>query len=218
VNVGDVTNRRRNAVERAQRHAPFLREAMIARHDIVERFLMDGPQLAAEQALSTGAEDVEAELRRRRRGLSLAVALGDLSGELPLEQVTAFLSDFADSAIDRAIAAAIAEQFPGEDSRGFAAIALGKLGSGELNFSSDVDLILLFDPATLPRRQRDEQRTKSDTPHQPSANTRTVKRKDAKRKETRHRRAFQEKRRGAVAPVGKDFALILSTKKGTFQH
>ncbi len=156
MNVGDVTNRRRKAIQRAELHAPFLREAMLARPDIVERFLGDGPQLAAEQALSSGADSVEAELRQRRRALSLAVALGDLSGELPLEQVTGFLSNFADSAIDRAIAAAIAEQFPGEESRGFAAIALGKLGSGELNFSSDVDLILLFDPATLPRRERDE--------------------------------------------------------------
>ena len=35
-------------------------------------------------------------------------------------------------------------------------LALGKLGSRELNYSSDVDLVLLFDPETLPRRPRDE--------------------------------------------------------------
>ena len=33
---------------------------------------------------------------------------------------------------------------------------MGKLGSHELNYSSDVDLLLLFDPETLPRRPRDE--------------------------------------------------------------
>jgi glutamate-ammonia-ligase adenylyltransferase len=33
---------------------------------------------------------------------------------------------------------------------------MGKLGSRELNYSSDVDLLLLFDPATLPRRDRDD--------------------------------------------------------------
>src|SRR4028118_1472463 len=38
---------------------------------------------------------------------------------------------------------------------GLAVLALGKLGSRELNYSSDVDLILLFDPDTLPRRSRD---------------------------------------------------------------
>ena len=129
---------------------------MASRPDIVEAFRDDGPETAARQALQSGAETVGAELRRRRRALSLAVALGDLAGELPLERVTALLSDFADAAIDRAIQAAIAELFPDEQAEGLAVIALGKLGSRELNFSSDVDLVLLFDPATVPRRNRDE--------------------------------------------------------------
>jgi glutamate-ammonia-ligase adenylyltransferase len=145
-----------DAIDRAGKHAPFLREAMAARPDIVESFLGSGPEAAAAQALQSGAETVDAELRRRRRAVSLAVALGDLSGELPLERVTALLSGFADAAIERAIEAAMAELFPGEEPAGLSVIALGKLGSGELNFSSDVDLVLLFDPATLPRRPRDE--------------------------------------------------------------
>lgn len=102
------------------------------------------------------AEDVGAELRRRRHGLALAVALGDLAGEMRLEDVTALLSDFADSAIDRALAEAVAERMPDADPAGIAAIAVGKLGSRELNFSSDVDLILLFDPEILPRRERED--------------------------------------------------------------
>lgn len=129
---------------------------MEARPDIVETFIADGPGKAAAQALQSGAGTVEAELRRRRRSLSLAVALGDLAGELSLEQVTQFLSDFADIAIDRAIDSAMAELLPDQQARGLTAIALGKLGSRELNFSSDVDLIFLFDPLTLPRRLRDE--------------------------------------------------------------
>ena len=48
------------------------------------------------------------------------------------------------------------ERMPDEEPRGLAILALGKLGSRELNYSSDVDLILLFDPATLPKRPRDE--------------------------------------------------------------
>ena len=147
---------RLDAIERARNHAPFLREAMASRPDIVESFLAGGSETAAAQALQSGAETVDGELRRRRRALSLAVALGDLSGELSLEQVTTLLSDFADAAIDRAIEAAMAELFPEEQARGLAVIALGKLGSRELNFSSDVDLVLLFEPRTLPRRSRDE--------------------------------------------------------------
>jgi glutamate-ammonia-ligase adenylyltransferase len=48
------------------------------------------------------------------------------------------------------------ERVPDEEPRGLAVLALGKLGSRELNYSSDVDLILLFDPATMPKRPRDE--------------------------------------------------------------
>jgi len=99
---------------------------------------------------------LERALRRRRHGLALAVALGDLAGELPLERVTALLSDFADAAIDEAVAAAIAERVPDAAPSGFAVIAMGKLGSHELNYSSDVDLLLLFDPESLPRRPRDD--------------------------------------------------------------
>ncbi len=151
-----AANLRSGALNRALAHAPFLREAAEARPDIVESFLVEGPQFAAEQALQSGGEGVGAELRRRRRALALAVALGDLAGEFRLEQVTAWLSNFADAAISRAIEAAIAELYPGEQPKGLCAIAMGKLGSRELNFSSDVDLLLLFDPETLPRRQRDE--------------------------------------------------------------
>ena len=102
------------------------------------------------------AEDVEVELRRQRLGLALAVALGDLSGDLSFEQATRALSDFADAAIERALSAALSERVPGAELRGITVIALGKLGSHELNYSSDVDLLLLFDPETMPRRERDD--------------------------------------------------------------
>jgi len=102
------------------------------------------------------ANDVEAELRRQRLGLALAVALGDLSGELSFEDATRELSDFADASIERALSAALGERVLNAELRGITVIALGKLGSRELNYSSDVDLLLLFDPATMPRRERDD--------------------------------------------------------------
>jgi glutamate-ammonia-ligase adenylyltransferase len=156
VNLAEPKGDRPSAVERAERHSPFLREAMAARPDITEAFVERGARAAASEALATKAEGDESELRCQRQALALAVALGDLSGEMSLEQVTTLLSDFADRSINRAVEAAIAERTPGEEPCGLAVIALGKLGSRELNFSSDVDLILLFDPETLPRRQRDE--------------------------------------------------------------
>jgi glutamate-ammonia-ligase adenylyltransferase len=94
-------------------------------------------------------------LRLERRRLALLVALGDLSGRFDLTRVTRLLSDFADDALDRAIRAAIRERTPDAEPLGFAAIALGKLGSRELNYSSDIDPILIFDPGTLPCKPRE---------------------------------------------------------------
>jgi glutamate-ammonia-ligase adenylyltransferase len=148
---------RENAVARAHDHSPFLRESLLLHPHIADAFLANGAIAAAELALAAAADlPIDGRLRRRRHGLALAVALGDLAGELPFEQVTALLSDFADQAIDEAVAAAVAERVPDSAPAGFAVIALGKLGSHELNYSSDVDLMLLCDPATLPRRPRDD--------------------------------------------------------------
>ena len=94
-------------------------------------------------------------LRVERRRLALRVAIGDLAGRDDLTGVTRTLSDFADRALDTAIRTAIAERTPDAEPRGFTAIALGKQGSRELNYSSDIDPILLFDPATLPCRPRE---------------------------------------------------------------
>ena len=129
---------------------------MLALPKVGDAFLRDGAQAAIDVALSGSADVVEDELRRQRYGLAVAVALGDLAGELPLEAVTRLLSDFADVAIDRGIRQAIQERVPEAEPQGFAVVAMGKLGSHELNYSSDVDLLLLFDPDTLPRRAKDD--------------------------------------------------------------
>jgi glutamate-ammonia-ligase adenylyltransferase len=155
------TDGRRGALARAGRHSPFLREAIEARPELADIFVAEGGRAAVAAALKPGDGPLEAELRRTRLGLALAIALGDLSGELSLEEVTRFLSDFADQAIERALVTAMGERIAPEwtgdpEPAGMAVIALGKLGSGELNYSSDVDLMLLFDPGSLPRRERDD--------------------------------------------------------------
>ncbi|HUE79265.1 MAG TPA: bifunctional [glutamine synthetase] adenylyltransferase/[glutamine synthetase]-adenylyl-L-tyrosine phosphorylase [Sphingomicrobium sp.] len=150
------TGAREAALDRARRFSPFLREALDARPDLAALFIERGSRAAVEAALATDDAPVEVGLRRARLGLALTIALGDLSGELELEEVTRLLSGFADDAIGRALAAAVAERVAGAEPAGMAVIALGKLGSCELNYSSDVDLLLLFDPQLLPRRERDD--------------------------------------------------------------
>ena len=151
-----MTSAREGAVRRAEAHSPFLRDSLRAHPEIRDCFVKCGAGAALALSVAGDGESLDVRLRRQRAKLALAVALGDLAGELSLEQVTAALSDFADRAIDEAVAAAITERASDAMPQGFAVIAMGKLGSRELNYSSDVDLILLFDPAALPRRGRDD--------------------------------------------------------------
>ena len=146
------------ALERADRYAPFLSRE-IARQPELVALLAAGEAagaLAAAREAGAGAEDVAVALRRERRALALALAIGDLAGAFPLLEVTGALSDFADRALDAAIADAIRRRVPDAVPEGFVALALGKHGARELNYSSDIDPILLYDPRTLPRRARDD--------------------------------------------------------------
>ena len=146
------------ALERARDHAPFLRR-LIERHPALIDCMLAGTvtnALAAARAERVEGASLAAALRQERAALALIVAIFDLAGVWPLEMVTETLSDFADRALEEAIAAAFAERFPGEPLRGFAVIALGKHGSRELNYSSDIDPMLLFDPAVLPHRSSEE--------------------------------------------------------------
>ena len=152
----DVSSRR-SALDRLTANAPFLARLADLNPDDVVRFLNDGTDAAlAQVAPPPTSEDIMPALRRWRGRMALLLALGDLSGEHDVAATTRLLSDFADRACDAALVAAFAERVPGEMPRGLAVIALGKLGSHELNYSSDIDPILIFDPDILPRRSRDD--------------------------------------------------------------
>ncbi len=147
-----------DALARAQAHSPFLARQMEMLPGI-EGLLRAGDAAAAWAAslVDNGDEEtVSSRLRRQRGGVALTAAIADLAGGWDLDMVTRNLSDFADRAIDDALAAAFADRYPDEPVRGIAVIALGKHGSRELNYSSDIDPILLFDPQTIPRRAREE--------------------------------------------------------------
>ena len=105
-------------------------------------------------------------LRISKERLALSVALQDLLSLWPLERVTETLSSFADKTVEIALRHAMANQVRrgfinlGKDagestditlarSSGFFILGLGKLGGLELNYSSDIDLIALYDPERL---------------------------------------------------------------------
>ncbi len=137
--------------------APFLKGLLRSRRDVLTKIASHGPDSAFAAAMARAgdaAQPVATRLRRARGDVALIVALADLAGLWSLEQVTRALSDFADHSINIAIAEALAER--DAPNRGLVALALGKLGSHELNYSSDVDLILLHDPDIIPRRAHEE--------------------------------------------------------------
>ncbi len=97
-------------------------------------------------------------LRLAKRRVSLSVAVCDLAGAWSLERQTEALSRFAEAAIgaalrhllrraakEGALALAAAEE-PERDS-GLIVLGMGKLGGRELNYSSDIDLVILYDAA-----------------------------------------------------------------------
>lgn len=100
-------------------------------------------ELAATLRLLGSPERRFDTLRRFKRRELLAIGSRDLLRKASVEQTTAALSALAGVLIEcayRACRDALRRRY-GEPRSGFAVFALGKLGGGELNFSSDVDLM-----------------------------------------------------------------------------
>src|SRR5437867_3460278 len=87
-----------------------------------------------------------AALRFWKRREMTRVALRELANVAPLEETTGELSQIAEICIRRVFEHWNAEfrKRYGSPSAAFAILALGKLGGGELNHSSDVDLLFLY--------------------------------------------------------------------------
>ncbi|NHF73366.1 [protein-PII] uridylyltransferase family protein [Paracoccus xiamenensis] len=110
---------------------------------------------------TTGFEDLDADalgpaLRRAKRRVALLAGLADLGGVWQLEQVTGALTELADRATDLALRAHLRTEIAkgklpqtDADAGGVFAMAMGKMGAAELNYSSDIDLIVLYDDAAF---------------------------------------------------------------------
>lgn len=87
-------------------------------------------------------------LKRFQRRTLLRIAMRDIMGKADLKQTTRHLSALADSIVcvllDEAIRL-VEKRYGYELHRGIVIFALGKLGGNELNYSSDIDLMVLYD-------------------------------------------------------------------------
>ncbi|MGE0408384.1 MAG: bifunctional [glutamine synthetase] adenylyltransferase/[glutamine synthetase]-adenylyl-L-tyrosine phosphorylase, partial [Amphiplicatus sp.] len=112
-------------------------------------------------AARAGDLEEQADVMRALRGLkgdiALLAGLAEAGGVWTSLEAGAALSDFADAAAGSALRAGLRALGPKgfkaadapecEKNSGIVALAMGKLGARELNYSSDIDLIVLFDPA-----------------------------------------------------------------------
>lgn len=107
----------------------------------------EGVAQAAERAAAAAAGEPEAGslLRQAKADLHLACAAADLAGLWDLAAVTGALSRFADAAVASALEAASTRVLQAPPPPGLFVLAMGKLGAGELNYSSDVDLTVFYD-------------------------------------------------------------------------
>ena len=121
--------------------------------DKVLRTLRDECDAAASEA------DAMKALRMAKQAAALLIALADLGGVWDVAEVTLALSQFADAAVCSALryllrAAAhegklvLRDAHDPEAGCGVVVIAMGKHGAFELNYSSDIDLIVFYDPET----------------------------------------------------------------------
>jgi [glutamine synthetase] adenylyltransferase / [glutamine synthetase]-adenylyl-L-tyrosine phosphorylase len=109
--------------------------------------------IAYQRRESSDRQAAAAALGEFKRRWFLQIAIGDLLGRLTVTDTTRALSRLADECIRGALAAAAG--LAGTDvavGHDLCVLAMGKLGAGELNLSSDIDLIYLLGGSADPIR------------------------------------------------------------------
>lgn len=147
-------------------HSRYLWRLIEQNPQTLARFL-SGPadailadSLATARKLSDSAMDDESVmriLRKMKQEAHLLIALADIGGVWNVERVIAAITEMADVAVSCAIAYMLRQAAQAgklnlpdagnpEGGCGLVVLGLGKHGAGELNYSSDIDLVVFYDP------------------------------------------------------------------------
>jgi glutamate-ammonia-ligase adenylyltransferase len=146
-------------------HSPFLTQCAVFEPAFLCRLLEQGPDHALADLAAGLAAELEGEtdmarlmhaLRIAKRRTALLVGLADIAGTWPLEKVTGALSDFAEAAARHALRflllrearrgdIVLAHPDDPEKDCGIIVLGMGKFGARELNYSSDIDIIVFYD-------------------------------------------------------------------------
>jgi glutamate-ammonia-ligase adenylyltransferase len=145
--------------------SPYLFDLMRADAGRIVRLLQCHPDEHLEALVGEAVADVTAAaseadamtaLRKMKSEAALLIALCDIGGVWPVMRVTRALTDIAVTSVQCAIRFLLKQEaarkrllptdaeHPEIDS-GLVVLAMGKMGAGELNYSSDIDLIVFYD-------------------------------------------------------------------------
>jgi [glutamine synthetase] adenylyltransferase / [glutamine synthetase]-adenylyl-L-tyrosine phosphorylase len=145
-------------------NSPYLSQLAIREPATLLSLMARGPDAVAADVLKSLGKlppqaprsVIAAKLRQAKRIIALLTGISDAGGIWPLEKVTATLSDLAEAALRVSLShllraahdkgrIGLRDPDRPELASGFTVLAMGKLGGRELNYSSDIDLILLYD-------------------------------------------------------------------------
>ena len=150
-------------LERVFSASPFLSELVLKHPSVFQGFVANGPDATLDvikadlgRTPDSNVKETMTLLRVAKQKAALVIALADITEQWNVDKVTAALSLFADTCIQRAVATLllqsaergaikIADAQNPENNCGYVVLGLGKLGGNELNYSSDIDLFVLFD-------------------------------------------------------------------------
>ena len=156
-----------NLLEGLGEHSPYLWELASSEPKRLLRLLGADPEtqfaaILAEHsslaAASTEDSEVMRLLRRMKAEAALLIGLADTGGVWPVMRTARALTQLADVAVSTAARFVLAEAVRGgrllqvdqsdpQIGSGYIVLAMGKMGAFELNYSSDIDLIVFYDPA-----------------------------------------------------------------------
>lgn len=159
----------KNIVHLLAQCSPFL-FGLVQKHPLIfQRFFETGIDEVVQQIHNeldtatltiTDPKHFMVPLRIAKAHMALAIALADITGIWSMETCTAALSDFADKTVQLSLTFLLKQthsmgmltlphpENPMKES-GVFVLGMGKLGSQTLNYSSDIDLIILYDPEKL---------------------------------------------------------------------
>jgi [glutamine synthetase] adenylyltransferase / [glutamine synthetase]-adenylyl-L-tyrosine phosphorylase len=149
--------------------SPYLRDLMLADPDFAAEAFVANPESLLDRIIAglrmaadgTGQAAFMEALRAAKARAALLIAIADTGGRWPLGEVTAALTRFADASLQAAVdwllrdahgagRLVLADTSKPSQGCGYTVLAMGKQGAFELNYSSDVDLIVLYDPDAAP--------------------------------------------------------------------